>query len=693
MREGSPDFSRRGDAETAREPNESRGAAVGLALLAVCGHAASLRLIDVVPYGVFQHFRTWQWLAENPDLASLVVAFQTVVVGLLSWRGRKQLGLVLAGLMGPGGVLALLALTAFSLAIPTESASRFAGEIVFAGGVALVSALNLLLAALSVPAPDLARAQAFFADRLSLPGQGDVRARSWDRSLPLWVALWVVAASALWSVFVLERVPHIDDSISNLFQAKYFSMGRLYLPAPPDPAAFPADQVIANSTKWYGYAFPGWPLVLALGVKLRLPWLVNPLLGCALVLLTHAAMRRRTDRGMANLTVLLLGVSPWLIFVSAEFMAHPLTAVLTMLAVFAFERASARATGWGGWSLLAGIAAGALVLTRAIDAVVAVVAIGITALCDRRFIHSLIPAAIAGAAAVSLAALSLPYNAAVTGDATYPPHMAWSDSRWGPGVDRLGFGPGIGIREWKNLDPLPGHGVADVVLNLNKNFFLVSTDLFGWAFGSAFFVWLSFGFARFRAKDGFLLALPLCFAIGYSAYWFSGGPDLGARYWYPALVAWVALSARGMAQLAGILRKRALVTQAAARVGTFVAIASLSALATVMPWRAATKYYRYRGIGGEVREIVSRAGIEGGLVFVRGLRDYKSAFPLNPVTLDEPSTIFAFDAGPKSREAVRAHFPGRRVWVIGRQETGVADSLPPLAVLAGPFEPAVPIPR
>src|SRR5262249_11391732 len=121
----------------------------------------------------------------------------------------------------------------------------------------------------------------------------------------------------------------------------------------------------------------------------------------------------------------------------------------------------------------------------------------------------------------------------------------WTDRAWGPGVDRLGFGRDIGIRAWPNIDPLPGHGLPDVILNLNKNLFQTNVDLFGWGCGSLLLV---LGFAlsgRLRTADRFVLALAAAFPVGYSAYWFSGGPDHGARYWFAMLVPLVWLTARG----------------------------------------------------------------------------------------------------------------------------------------------------
>jgi hypothetical protein len=680
---------RRASEETppATRPPQSTSLAVGLLILAVIGHACALQLIEVKPYAVFQHYRPWDWMVSGQSFAVWAVAAQAIIVAAVAWRVRASLRAAAGQTLSARGWLVVVALAGFSLAVPMLSVSRFLGELIFAGAVALVAALDLGLAALVIPGPLMSRAVAWVEARLTLrPGPAEVQ--PWDRRLPAVVAIWVTLLAAATTHVVFERVPHIDDSVSNYFQAKYFAAGHLFLPAPPDAPSFHVDQVITEPTRWYGYAFPGWPMVLAVGVRLGVPWLVNPVLGGLLILLGHALVRRRFDRGTANVTILMLAVSPWLIFMSAEFMAQPLTGALVLLAVLAFDHASERApSGWARWAALAGLAIGALALTRAIEAALVVAALGLSTGLDRRLLRALPAAVVTGLVAASVAALLLAYNQAVTGRATYPPHMAWSDRQWGPGVDRLGFGPGIGIRAWPHLDPLPGHGLPDVILNANKNAFMAQIDLFGWASGSLLFIWLAFGIGRWHRGDGLMLALVATVVLGYSAYWFSGGPDFGPRYWYPLMVPLATLTARGAQMASDRLQRRRPRSHAGARIGVVILAASVSAAGVTLPWRAVTKYYRYRGIGGEVRMLAAARGFEHALVFVRsGDRDYKSAFVLNPATLDGPATVYAFDAGAANRAAVVARFADRPVWVIGRPRAS-AEKEGPLEVIAGPLSP------
>lgn len=650
--------------------------ALALFTLAIAGQVCALLLIDVRPYATFQHYASWPTILNDPPPAAWGVLAQVVIVGALAWRWRTRLAGLVTGAIPTRAALWVIAGTLASVAVPAVSVAHAAGELLLAALVSVTAALTLSLGALLIPDGTLARAASWVDARLTLRSS-ETTERPWDRRLPLVIAAWVTLAAAVASVLVLERLPHIDDSVSNLFQAKYFSTGRLYLPAPPDVESFRMDLTVVRDGKWFGYAFPGWPAVLAIGVAAGVPWLVNPVLGGVLILFGHAWLRRRCGRGIANVAMLLLVPSPWLIFTSAEFMGHPLTGVLVVGALLAFDRATATGAQMR-WAILAGLATGAAALTRTFDAVLLVVALALIAVIDRWITRAWRAIAIAAIVAGAVAALSLLYNHAVTGKAAYPAHVAWADSRYGPGVDVIGFGPNVGIDRWPNLDPLPGHGPVDVVLNLNKNLFMTNVDLFGWAAGSLVFVWLAIGFGGWSRREAPLLILPLAFASGYSLFWFSGGPDLGARYWYPLLIPLAGLTARGIGLCADRIAQRGTVTHARSRVAAAVLVAGLTALATTLPWRAVTKHYRYRGISGEVRALAASAGIRDALVFVRveERADYQSAFSLNPRTLEDPGTIYALDVGPGHRAGLVDHYGQRFVWVIGRAAPDASGAKP-----------------
>jgi hypothetical protein len=648
----------------------------------VAGQVAAMRLTIVTPYAVYPHLVDWAEAVRTSRLELSILVLQTVAV-LVALRPVYLLraARVVVGSMGAGRVITLAAVIGFGLAVPTDTPSRFLREVVLAAWIMAAAMLTLLRLVHHIPAGFLDRAARRLPSLVTLGESGD-RAGAWDRWIPWMAATWVVIVSAGLSRFVLEGVPHIDDGVAYLFQAKTFAMGRLFVPPPPDPDSFATTHFIITSGAWYSKYFLGWPAILALGVVAGAPWLVNPILCGAAVLLAHSLARRLYDRGTATGMVLLLATSPWLLYTSSSLLSHSAALACALLALLAVDRQ--RGARVGAWSVVAGAALGLLFLVRPLDAALlgVVVALWALGLWGRRLTSgSLVTIALVAA---SVAALSLPYNATLTGDILRPPHSQWSETLWGPGVDALGFGPDVGIPLWREHDPLPGHGLPDVILNTNKNVYLLSTELFGWATGSLWLLLLPVVLGRRRAGDGVMLAVVTAVVLANTLYWHPGGPDLGPRYWYLAIVPLAVLSVRGAAELGRLLQVRTQATWSGRHVVAGVLVASLAGLLLGVPWRAATKYHRYRDIGAEVASMARRYDWEHALIFLRQSErsDYQAAFNSNTPELGRGGPVYARDAGPEHRALVVKAFPDRPIWLIGRRPDG-SDGL---VVLEGPLE-------
>ena len=474
--------------------------------------------------------------------------------------------------------------------------------------------------------------------------------------------------------------PHVPDSMSYIFQAKYFALGRLYMPAPPDAASFAVTHIVNDGTKWFAYGFPGWPAVLALGVLVGFPWVVNPILGGLSILLIHKILSELYGKGLAHAVIGLLAVSPWFLFTSASFMAHSASLLWALLAIRGVQNARRAPVRWG---TIAGLALGMLFLTRPLEGILVGGVIGLWALWLSG--QPVAPRGIAAivVAGVFLAILAFPYNKLLTGSATYPPHMKWTDEAWYPGADRLGFGPNIGNVNWPHLDPFPGHGLLDVVVNAKRNLYMSNFELFGWGFGSLGFVWVGLLLGgEWRREDWLFLAIILSVVGGHSLYWSSGGPDFGARYWYQALIPFIVLTVRGVQMVQA--RCRAVgYGDAARRMTAFVGISCVVAFVNVMPWRSFGKYYHYRGMSAQINRLAEQHEFGKSLVLIqsRAEEDYPSAFVFNPPTLDGPTPIYARDAGPTSRAILRERYKDREVWILGKTRSSGGE----FRILAGPL--------
>jgi hypothetical protein len=651
------------------------GAAAGWTALALAGQACSLQLIEAGPRVRPQMLYPWgEILHSSRHIFFFALAAQTIVVAWGAWRYLRPGIAALRRVISLPGLLVALAVMVFaSTTLAPEVAQTFvhggfAAKLVVQSSknvlsmvILLVGLANLALAAASLPPAALEALAARWRNRNT-------------RALPWLAALWVAVASSLLVWVVFEGMPHVPDEATYLFHAKYLAAGKLYLPMPPDAEALHVDFTIADGTKWYSVVAAGWPMVLAVGVWLGVPWLVGPVLGGATILLAHVLLRRLYDQELADATALLLAASPWLLYLSASLMTHGLTAVLALLGLICVERAREHGSVAGG--ALAGLSFGALLHTRPMEAVIVAGVAGVWWLAGgwtRLRFAALGAAAVTGAA---MTALLLGYNKMLTGSAARIPQNVWTDLAYYPGSNRMGFGKDIGNFGWTGLDALPGHGPIDVVMNTNHNLYLLNFETFGWACGSILFV-VVLALLRRSRKDALMWGLLVATWAGLSLYWFSGGPDFGARYWYQMSVPLGALTVRGALEYASAIDENSAKTtpDSRRRVWVFVLLASVIGTLSLLPWRAVDKYHNYRGVRADVRTFLRENNFGRSLVLVRGksFPDYTGATPFNPATFDRDyaGTVFAFDANAESTKRIKDYYSDRPVWVIaGPSVTG-----------------------
>lgn len=643
------------------------------AAAAVLGQAAALQLVRAGNSVSYQHIR----LPPDPGapdvgVAAAIVSLQTLAVVVLVVRNgpavRDRLAADLGGwrLAVVGGAFVLTSATL------SPTAPAWAAELAVAGAVQAVNAATLAAAVTALP-DDVARRLARRARRWLGREDGDGRPRL---LLPAGAALWIVGVAALLAVAAYQRHPHIPDEVVYLLQARYLAEGQLSLPVPPVPEAFELDLMFLDGGRWYSPVPPGWPAVLALGVLVGTPWLVNPLLAGASALLAHRLLRELYDGVTAAVGVALLAVSPWFLFLAMSAMTHAALLAAALLGAVAVARL--RETRRPGWAVLGGIAAGATTLVRPLDGLIVGLVLGLWTLTVRGRSWRFAPAAVYGLAAAAVAALVLPYNLHFTGDPTAFPIMEYTSAHYGAGSNALGFGPDRGLG-WGGFDPFPGHDLLDALINTNLNAFALNVELFGWSAGSLLPVLLLATSRRLRKTDLAMLGVIGLVVAVYGLYWFSGGPDFGPRYWSLILFPCVALTARAVPVVGRLLRPRADGPggeDGAAPVGArrgivrgvlVTGLAAFAATATFVPWRAVDKYHHFRGMRPDVRAMAERRGFgDDALVLVRGERwpDYSSAAVYNPLDLRAPEPVYAWDRGPEVRREVLAAYPDRTVWVV-----------------------------
>lgn len=649
-------------------------------VLLVVGQAASLVLAEAGPRVAYQHYRPptgmWGWGAV------VLLLLQAVLVArALSPRMPAVLGWLRTHLTWPARALLFLMFVGTS-AVASKEPGVFATEILVSSFLQLVALGNIVLVGYALPVA---------AERATPE-------RSAGGDPVVWaIAGGVFVVSSLLAWFAYERHPHVPDEVAYLLQARYFASGKLWLPAPPAPLAFNLDLLHYEPTRFYTPTPPGWPAILALGVLVGVPWMVNPLLGAANVLLAHRLFTGMFDRGTARLATVFLGTSPWFVFMSMNFMTHQATLCLALLAAVAVMRVrTRRATDGGGvgsavTTFLGGLSIGAASIVRPLEGLAIALLLGFWALPTRwwsrlREVTAFVPAALLAAGAIAGGILVRPYNAWMTGDPSYFPIMAYIDKYYAPGSNDLGFGANRGLG-WSGLDPLHGHGAIDVVINTVLNLAAVNQEWLGWATGSMVALLVVVGLRRWSREDAWHVAVIVTIVGTHAFYWFSGGPDFGARYWFLIIVSCAALTARGVGAIDARLPGGG---DRAARAALFLVAATW---VTFVPWRAVDKYHRYRGMRPDVRELARTQPFGSGLVFIRGKRhpDYASAAPYNPLDLTANTALYAWDASPEARAEALAAYPDRPIFFVD----GPTVSKRGFEVVAGPLtiEQALAFPR
>jgi hypothetical protein len=234
--------------------------------------------------------------------------------------------------------------------------------------------------------------------------------------------------------------------------------------------------------------------------------------------------------------------------------------------------------------------------------------------------------------------------------------------------------------DWRGLDPFPGHGLRDVVLNSYLNTFAINIELFGWATGSLLPIFFLFVTGSAQRMDYRLLLVVLVVAGLHSLYWFSGGPDYGARYWFLMLLPLIALTVRGAYAMG--LRMPDRQTGVSQAVIGMLAL-SVASLSTFMPWRSIDKYFHYNNMRPDIRKLAQTYDFGDSLVLVNGNRfdDYMSSAVYNGPEVGHGSAIYAWDRNPEIRNALVKSFSNRTIWLVdGPTVTGTG-----FRVAGGPY--------
>lgn len=463
-------------------------------------------------------------------------------------------------------------------------------------------------------------------------------------------------ATGLTAYTVLGGIPHVEDSIAQLFQAKIFKQGMLYAPLPPHKEFFDYTNII-NDERWYSQYPPGHSLLLTAGLLAGTPWLIGPLLGTLSLMLFYLVTKTMYgEHRIIMVSSCLLLLSPFFLFMSSSYMNHTSTLFFLLLFLYAYLKMFASDSRW--YALLAGLSLGYAAAIRPLDAVAFAAPFAIYAghcLCRKRGVSKQQMACfILGAAFVVL--LLLLYNKLTTGNPfTFG---------YGKKYPRLGF---LGSSQFG-----PPHTIKGAVINTSNNLIGLNQHLFEWPIPSLTFIFIFLSLpVRKNRWDYLMLCATLSIMGGYALYFYQ---DLcfGPRNYYSLTPFLILLTVRAFLALPGWLRERgfdAKRSEATLYILLFVCIVYLFAFS--LPPLIKKYSNDYWWVTDKIHREVTSQGIRDAIVFIDvwyppGITEpnhipYGSGFQFNSPDLKD-DVIYAMDLRGKNGELMSA-FPGRSYYL------------------------------
>ena len=539
----------------------------------------------------------------------------------------------------------------------------------------------------------------FLACKLS--GFGS-RIQQWFETIPTWILvttlfLFAFTATNIGSYFIFEHIPHIQDSMDQVFHGKIFLLGKLAAPS-PEPREFFDFTHMINNGEWYSEYPPGHSFLMSLGHLVHAPWIINPLFGSLCVVLFYFIGKEMFDERIGRLSALLGTFSPFLIFMSSEFMNHATTLFFASLFMLGFVRMVNRKGIRDG--LLCGFAIGYVLIIRpmtavaiatpyAIYTVVKIIRLFITSICEKRSKIPLNPPLLKGetnspfekggqggfkklidringfsihsdftrfaiaclVAIIIFTAMSgvlLVFNYYTNGD----PFTFGYTVRWGKNHD-----PGFGHSGWGEPHT-PHKGFMQTLNNLNA----LNKYLFELPLPALLFALLSIASPRVKIWDLLLLGSASSLSFAYFFYWFQDW-CFGPRFMFESTFAFIILTARGIIALPEIFREM-FQAQNMQKIKGIIAILLVLCFcvgfSSNLPALVKTYSSNYWGVNGKVQKAANSMGIDNAVIFVKSY--YGSVFAENHPLLDS-GIIYVRDLGDEKNKQIKERFPDRQFYI------------------------------
>lgn len=165
---------------------------------------------------------------------------------------------------------------------------------------------------------------------------------------------------------ILHSFLSSGDEHSCYFLAECLRIKKLWVSSPPLSEFFNVVHVGNRDGKWFSVYPPGWPLIWAAGLSLKIGDYLNPFMATVALVFFFLAGQKIWSDSAARIGVFLVSLTPFFMFTSASYFSH--TTCLLMISIFLFSYVKytvAKSKNERlGWAVLAAIAVGYGLMTR-----------------------------------------------------------------------------------------------------------------------------------------------------------------------------------------------------------------------------------------------------------------------------------------------------------------------------------------
>ncbi|MGH8437024.1 MAG: hypothetical protein ACRERX_21770 [Pseudomonas sp.] len=417
------------------------------------------------------------------------------------------------------------------------------------------------------------------------------------------LALVAAGLTALFSLTLLEGKPNFIDSIAQLQHARLWSAGTLAGPVTDAGGFWNLHNMLVTEQGWISQYPPGHVAILALFLRLGIPWAVGPVLvGLSVLCLALFAERIFPERPVvARVSAAFLAISPFFLALGGSYMNHVTSAACVTFGAYALLRAGQAQLRW---AYLAGLAFAFAFATRPLSAMVMGVALSLTlrsALAQQPSAHRFRALAWRAAlGALPVLTLVFAYNTHFFGG----PLASGYALTHGPDM-RLGF-----HRDpWGNM-----YGAAEALAYTSSDLILLAVNLLETPLPAVAIVGAYFLCSRMSRGEGVIAAWALAPVAANLFYWHHG-TFMGPRMLYEAAPAWALLLALAMVRLhEQIGRERVWLRVFHART-TFTAALVVSGIVGAV-YLAPQRLNSYGGRWREIMRVPAPHSAQPALVFV-----------------------------------------------------------------------------